>query len=63
MPNQVALAWVLRRPGAIAIPKAGNVAHVRENAAIQDLRPTDDDLAQIDAAFPPPRRKVPLEML
>src|SRR5882724_2645702 len=30
-PAQVALAWLLRRPDVIAIPKASNSLHVREN--------------------------------
>ena len=32
-PAQVALAWLLRQEGLIAIPKAGTPAHVRENRA------------------------------
>ena len=60
---QVALAWVLRRRGVVAIPKAGTVAHVEENRAAADLRLTEADLADIDRAFPPPTRKVTLEML
>ena len=62
-PAQVALAWVLRRPDVIAIPKAGDVAHVHENRRAADLRLTTEDFAKIDAAFPPPARKTPLEML
>ncbi len=53
-PAQVALAWVLRNPGVIAIPKAGNVAHVRENAASLSVSLTSGDLADLDAAFPRP---------
>lgn len=60
---QVALAWLLRRPNLIAIPKAGTVAHVAENRAAADLALTADDVADLDRAFPPPHRKVPLEML
>ena len=30
--SQIALAWVLRQPGVIAIPKASNEKHVRDNA-------------------------------
>jgi diketogulonate reductase-like aldo/keto reductase len=60
---QVALAWVLRHPHVIAIPKAADVKHVRENRAAMDLALTARDLAEIDAAFPPPRRKASLEML
>ncbi|BCA62863.1 Aldo/keto reductase family protein [Sphingomonas sp. HMP9] len=62
-PAQVALAWTMRRSGVIAIPKAGTVAHVRENRAAVDLALSDDDLAALDAAFPPPRGRRPLEML
>ena len=62
-PLQVALAWVLRRPGVIAIPKASSVEHVRQNRAAADLDLTADDLAELDLAFPPPRGKVALAML
>ena len=60
---QVALAWLLRGPDVMAIPKAGTVAHVEENRAAADLRLTEADVADLDRAFPPPARKVPLEML
>jgi diketogulonate reductase-like aldo/keto reductase len=60
---QVALAWVLRHPHVIAIPKAADVKHVRENRAAMELALTARDLAEIDAAFPPPKRKASLEML
>lgn len=62
-PYQVALAFVLRRPEVIAIPKAATLAHVRANRAAADLSLTDQDLALIDAEFPPPRRKQGLGML
>ncbi|WP_044528235.1 aldo/keto reductase [Herbaspirillum sp. B65] len=62
-PAQVALAWVLRQPGVIAIPKAADAAHVQANRACLDLQLTAADLKELDAAFPPPRRKQPLAML
>ncbi|MBP2314552.1 aldo/keto reductase [Azospirillum soli] len=62
-PAQVALAWLLRQKGVIAIPKASNPAHVRENRAALDLRLDEHDLATLDSAFPPPRMPRPLEML
>jgi diketogulonate reductase-like aldo/keto reductase len=62
-PAQIALAWVLRQPDVVAIPKAGSPEHVRENRRALDLALTDDDLRELDAAFPPPRRKVQLEMI
>ena len=60
---QVALAWTLRRESIIAIPKAGSVAHVRENRAAADLVLSDADLVTLDAAFPRPGKRRPLEML
>jgi diketogulonate reductase-like aldo/keto reductase len=60
---QVAIAWGLRQPHVISIPKAADMAHVRQNAAAAELALTDGDLAAIDAEFPPPARKAGLEML
>ena len=62
-PAQVALAWVLHQDQILAIPKAGRVAHVQENRAAADLRLSSTDLADLDAAFPRPTRRQPLEML
>ena len=62
-PAQAALAFVLARPGVIAIPKASSTPHVRENAAAREIRLTAADLAELDAAFPPPKRKRSLAML
>ncbi|SER02486.1 Aldo/keto reductase [Lentzea xinjiangensis] len=62
-PAQVALAWVLRLPQVNAIPKAGTVEHVRENALALELRLSPEDLADLDRAFPPPAGPRPLEML
>jgi diketogulonate reductase-like aldo/keto reductase len=62
-PAQVAIAWSLRHPGIISIPKAGDAAHVRLNAAAAALALTPADLAEIDAAHPPPARKQSLAML
>jgi diketogulonate reductase-like aldo/keto reductase len=60
---QVALAFVLARPSIIAIPKATGLDHVAENRAAADLTLTVTDLAALDTAFPPPRRKQSLEMI
>lgn len=61
--TQLALAWVLRRPGMIAIPKAGDVAHVRENRKAADVELSPDVLSRLDEIFPVPRGRVRLEML
>ena len=62
-PAQIALAFVLSRSGVIAIPKASNLSHVRENARSAEIVLSAADLAALDAAFPPPKRKQALEML
>jgi len=60
---QLALAWTLRQPGMIAIPKASTVGHVRENRAAADINLAPEILAQLDKAFPAPLGRRPLEML
>ena len=62
-PAQVALAWVLRHGQAVAIPRAGRVAHVQENRAAAELHLPASALAALDAAFPRPAQRLPLEML
>jgi diketogulonate reductase-like aldo/keto reductase len=61
-PAAVALAWVLRQPGVITIPKATQPEHVRANIKAVDIKLDTDDLAALDAAFPPPKRASPLAM-
>ncbi|CAN7324325.1 aldo/keto reductase [Rhizobium rhizogenes] len=62
-PAQVALAFLLERDGVIAIPKSANPQRVEENRGAVSLDISDEDWAALDAAFPPPSRKKPLEML
>jgi diketogulonate reductase-like aldo/keto reductase len=58
----VALAWVLRQPGVVTIPKAVRPEHVRANLKALDVKLDAQDLAALDAAFPPPKRAAPLDM-
>jgi diketogulonate reductase-like aldo/keto reductase len=62
-PAQVALSWLLRQDGIIAIPKAATAEHVRQNGAALDLVLSEQDLADLERTFPPPATKLPLEML
>lgn len=59
---QVSLAWCLRQP-IMAIPKAGSVKHVEENAGAAAVELDAEDLAAIDKAYPAPKRKQSLDML
>ncbi|MBL8674406.1 MAG: aldo/keto reductase, partial [Rhodospirillales bacterium] len=61
-PAQVALAWLLGLPGVVVIPKSSNRARVAENLGALDVKLTEADRAELDDAFPPPRRKQPLAM-
>ena len=61
--SQIALAWVLRQPGMIAIPKASNEEHVRDNARSIEIKLTSEDFAELDREFPAPKSKKPLPML
>jgi diketogulonate reductase-like aldo/keto reductase len=61
---QIALAWVLRHePGVIAIPKATNEKHVRDNARSVEIKLAKVDLAELDREFPPPKSKKRLPTL
>lgn len=60
---QLLLAWVIRHPGVLAIPKASDIKHVEENAAALDVKLTAQDIEQLDAAFAPPDRKMPLDVV
>jgi diketogulonate reductase-like aldo/keto reductase len=62
-PAQVMLAWVARHDDVMAIPKSTGTAHLAENIAAMDLTLTADELAQIETAFPAPKRETPLDML
>ena len=62
-PMQVALAWTLRHPDTFVVPKASRIAHVDENLGALDIALTDDELAALDRAFPPPEGGAPLEIL
>lgn len=60
---QISLAWVLRNPGVVAIPKAVDPQHVRLNAAAAALTLSDEDLRDLDRAWPAPLRKQHLAMV
>ena len=62
-PAQIALAWVLRHKDMMVIPKATTLEHVRENRAALDIALTEQDLGELNRAFPPPKGRRPLELL
>lgn len=50
--RQVALAFLARRPGVFAIPKAGRPEHVEDNARAGELALAPADIAALEEAFP-----------
>ncbi len=62
-PARVALAWLLGRPGVVAIPKAARPEHVRDLHAALALELDEADRRELDHEFPPPARDAPLEVL
>ncbi|MBS0518273.1 MAG: aldo/keto reductase [Proteobacteria bacterium] len=62
-PAQLALAWLLAQPGVVAIPKSSSRERVKENFAALDIALSPGILAELDRAFPPPRRKQALDIL
>ncbi len=60
---QLLLAWVIRKEGVIAIPKASSVAHVQDNAAALQVSFSSDELALLNRHFPPPAAKEPLDVV
>lgn len=62
-PATIAIAWTLRQPNVIAIPKAARAEHLADNAKALAIALTAEDLAELDDGFPPPSGPVPLEMI
>lgn len=56
---QIALAWSIRNPNILSIPKASTAKHVEDNFKSLSITLTNQDLKELDTAFPPPTRKVP----
>jgi diketogulonate reductase-like aldo/keto reductase len=59
---QLALAWVLRQPGVVAVAKAAHPAHQRDNLAAAAVELPAPVLAELDRLYPPPRCKQPLAL-
>ena len=51
-PEVAAIAWTLRHPHVVAIPKAVRPEHVRANARAIEVKFSAEDLAELDAAYP-----------
>ncbi len=61
-PAQLALSWLLHQ-GTIPIPKSSNLKRIEENRKAWDIALSADTLKRLDTLFPPPRGKMPLDIL
>ncbi|MEC6747264.1 aldo/keto reductase [Marinilactibacillus sp. XAAS-LB27] len=59
---QLLLAFVMQQDNVIAIPKASSEEHVQLNADVLDVTLPEEELNQLDAAFPVPDHRVPLSI-
>lgn len=62
-PHQVMLAWAMRSGDVLTIPKASSVKHMKDNLAATKIKLDDEDVALLNADFPQPTSKQPLEMI
>jgi diketogulonate reductase-like aldo/keto reductase len=62
-PAQAALAWLLAKDDVIVIPKTARPERLKENLGALELRLSQEQLAELDRLFPPPKGPRPLEML
>jgi diketogulonate reductase-like aldo/keto reductase len=60
---QMALAFLLTRGNVISIPKSSSPERVMENRASADIDLSEEQLAELDRIFPPPRSREPLQMI
>ena len=61
-PAQLALSWLLHQ-GVVPIPKSSNMTRVEGNRKAWDITLSPETLAKLDVIFPPPTRKIPLDIL
>jgi diketogulonate reductase-like aldo/keto reductase len=60
---QLALAWLLAKDDVVVIPKSSDPQRLKENCAALDVRLSPEQLAELDAIFPPPTGASALPML
>jgi diketogulonate reductase-like aldo/keto reductase len=60
---QLALAWVLRHPGAVAIPKSVHPKRIEENGQASSIELSESLLTELDALFKPPTRATALAII
>lgn len=62
-PYQVLLLFVLSQPNIIAIPKASNIQHIKENIACLDIELSSEQLILLNEVFPTPKKRESLDVV
>jgi hypothetical protein len=50
--SQVALAWLVSKPNVVAIPKASNLEHTKQNVESGSISLTEDEIGKINSFLP-----------
>lgn len=59
--SRVALAWAIRSPGSMAIPKSSHLERMRENALAEQLTLSSDEIRNLEASVRPRRQRTEVE--
>ena len=59
---QIALAWLLHQPNTVVIPKSVRPQRIAENLAALAVELSDEDMLELDSAYPAPAQAVQLGM-
>lgn len=62
-PQQILLAWAMHKEGIMAIPKSGNPTHTASNGASVEINFTEEELKELDRAFPAPNHRTSLDII
>lgn len=60
---QLLLAWVIQSKNVLAIPKAGQPKHAKQNAETILVKLSDEEMKKLAARFPAPDHKTPLDIV
>lgn len=61
-PAQIALAWLLHQPDTVVIPKSIRPERIRENLSAIEIQLSQQDLSDLDNAYPAPQQAARLGM-
>ena len=61
-PAQVLLAFLCSKALVVPIPRTKQIEYAIQNAEAMDIKLTKEELDRLDQEFPPPNRKMPLDI-